>query len=280
MNYQNKKIAITGASGFIGSHLAAALDHEGAEIVLLTGDIRDRHTFAELDHTFDYLFHFAAPSSQVLFKRMPGYCMKVTTTGFMNAADAAKRHGIRLVYPSTGLLSSDKLNEYALCKKWCEQYAAGKNMDSIGLRIFATYGPGEDHKRDYASVPFLFARDMVEGKRPVIYGDGTQVRDFIYINDTIQAILHVAEECQDPIMHIGSGASYMFSEVVNLINKVLDDTPIEPKFVGAPDGYVGETAMESDALLKFYTPEISMASGIAAIVSHLQDQLKPRKESR
>ncbi len=277
MNYNNKKVAITGIRGFIGSHLAAALENEGAKVVVLDGDIRDRRTFDPLDHTFDYLFHFAAPSSQVQFKRMPAYCMKTTTIGFMNAADMAKRHGIRLVYPSTGLLSSDRLNEYALCKKWCEQYAAGKGMDAIGLRIFASYGPGEAHKRDYASVPYLFARDVVDGRKPEIYGDGKQVRDFIFIDDVVQAVLHLAEECSDPIVDVGSGDSFSFNDIITEISTAVGHK-VEPDYVEAPAGYVKETSADPSVMAYYYMPQVSFVDGIKRLVEDLLDLKKAREE--
>lgn len=272
MNYKGKKIAITGYDGFIGTALVKALTAiGGVEVQFLKGDIRDRRTFDPLDHTFDYLFHFAAPSSQVLFKRQPTYCIKTTFIGFMNAADMAKRHGIRLVYPSTGLLSMGEANEYARVKKLCEDYAASKSMDAIGLRVFATYGPGEGHKRDYASVPYLFARDMAAGKTPEIYGDGEQVRDFIYIDDVVNAILVLAEECPDPVVDIGSGDQISFNDIIAEINAINDLPQIKPKYIRRPAGYVQETAADPKRLHDFYSPQVTFAEGITKLMHSFKE---------
>lgn len=271
MNYKGKKVAITGTSGFIGSALKARLEalyDDDINIIELDGDIRDRRTFERLDHTFDYLFHFAAPSSQVQFKRMPSYCIQTTLVGFINAATAAKRYGIRLVYPSTGLLSMGEANEYARCKRICEDYAAGKHMDAIGLRIFATYGPGESHKRDYASVPYLFARDMVDGVSPVVYGDGEQVRDFIFIDDVVDSILVLAELCADSVIDIGSGDQTSFNTLVQLINDEQDDS-IKPTYVERPAGYVRETAADPAPLHEFFKPKVSLAQGIEKLIKSI-----------
>lgn len=280
MGYRGKRVAVTGCDSFIGSHLITELEILGAEVIHLTGDTRNPETFEDLDYTYDYLFHFAAPSSQVLFKRMPNYCIETTLVGFMNAAKAAKYHGIRLVYPSTGLLSTGEANEYARCKKICEDWAAGNNADTIGLRIFATYGPGESHKADYASVPYLFARDIVvNGKAPVIYGDGTQVRDFIYINDVVQSILHAAEECPDPILDIGSGKESSFKHLVKLINLKYfgdeddsEDRWIKPVHIDKPSGYVNLTTCDPVRLYDFYTPQVSLFDGVERLVDHLRKE--------
>lgn len=276
MNYKYKKVALTGVDGFIGGHLLKAFTKIGnVEVKLLAGDIRDPATFADLDYSFDYLFHFAAPSSQVQFSTDPAYCIETTIKGLINAADVCKRNGIRLVYPSTGLLSQEKYNTYAMCKKLGEDYVAGLNMDAIGLRIFATYGPGEGHKRDFASVPYLFARDMVKGQQPLIFGDGKQTRDFIHISDTVSAILHLAEECPAAIVDVGSGVQCSFNRIIKLINESLFDDPkdfIKPKKVVPPFNYVQETAADPSLLNEYCRPNVSFEAGIDDLVKHLKAQ--------
>ncbi len=288
MDYSGKRVALTGADGFIGWALKDRLSKLGAEVIVLRGDTRMKETFDPIDFSYDYIFHFAAPSSQVLFKREPAYCIESTLKGFMNAASAAKMHGVRLVYPSTGLLSmisnpEDKDhpelvsaikaiddNLYARCKRICEDWALGNAMDSIGLRIFATYGPGEGHKRDYASVPYLFARDMANGKSPVIFGDGGQVRDFIYIDDTVEAIVTLAELCGDSIVDIGSGEQISFNAIVDIINDILG-TDISATYVDKPGGYVNETSADPAALRRFYIPRTDMAAGLRSVIVEVKE---------
>lgn len=284
MNYYGKKIAITGANGFIGSALRWALEKKHAFVHTIDGDIRDPKTFSQaratspnimtpsaLDYSFDYLFHFAAPSSQVLFKRKPAYCIETTLKGFMNAAKACRRNGIRLIYPSTGILSQERYNEYAMCKKICEDYVAGTDIDALGLRIFATYGPGEAHKRDYASVPYLFARDIVNGRQPVVFGDGSQTRDFIYIDDVVEAILHLAEGCTDPVIDVGSGEpisfNYLLSTLIALSS--VDKQAKMYSSVVAPAGYIENTAANVMELHKYYVPSVTLENGLSKIISSL-----------
>lgn len=271
MNYNNKKVAITGADSFIGKQVARLLESEGAEVIRLQGDTREGYTFKDLDHTFDYLFHFAAPSSQVLFKRKPAYCIETTLRGAMNAAKTCAKFGIRFIYPSTGLLSSDRYNEYAMCKKIIEDFVIGLGGDALGIRIFATYGPGEGHKADYASVPYLFARDMVNAKAPVVFGDGEQVRDFIYIDDVARAILVLAEECHDPIIDLGSGKQTSFNHILRELAQLTSGPA--PVYVDKPGGYVQETSADPKRLHDFYVPKVTFAEGLARTVDSLKEEL-------
>lgn len=269
MKYKGKTVAVTGLDrGFIAKALADRLVKEGAEVIALRGDIRDSRTFDLLDYTYDYLFHFGAPSSQVQFKRNAEYCVDSTINGFINAVDACRKHGVKLIYPSTGLLSHGESNEYARCKKICEDIALNSSIDSLGLRIFATYGPGESLKRDFASIPYLFARDYVEEKIPVIFGDGNQVRDLIYIDDTVNAVMILAEEANEKVIDVGSGVSTSFNDVIKMISPDL-----KPKYINMPENYVAETHADVTVLHKYYIPEVSVKQGIKKIVKELENEL-------
>lgn len=271
MYYRGKHVAVTGFSGFIGQSLVEALEKQGTIISFLHGDIRSAETFGSIDHKTDYIFHFAAPSSQVLFARQPALSTEVTIKGFMNAVDAAAWSGAKLIYPSTGLLSQGRTNEYANSKRFCEEYAAAMRVDSLGLRIFATYGPGEEHKRDYASVPYLFARDLVMGRSPVIFGDGEQKRDFIFIEDTVEAILELAESCNAPTIDVGSGQAISFKEIAAMLQGMTAGPGAT--FIERPENYVDETLASVERLHKFYVPKVSMEVGLMKMVDSIKATL-------
>lgn len=271
MNYQNKRVGITGHTGFLGRALYSALAQAGADIYKIDGDIRDPETFASLDHSFDYLFHFADPSSQILFRRQAFYAAETTLIGFMNAAKACQKNGIKLIYPSTGLLSQETENEYARCKKVCEDIHVHSGIDAIAIRIFATYGPGEGHKRDYASVPYLFVRDWMGGHRSIVFGDGNQTRDFIYIDDVIAGIMTIAETYNGQVIDLGSGIANRFNDIFEILKKETGQN-FDAIYVDKPGGYVQETMADpSEAAKLGIVPLVTFEQGIKNIIEEFQN---------
>lgn len=271
MNYTDKKVFITGANGFLGKAIATRLEELDADVYKYTGDVRDKQRLTELlDQKWDYVFHFGCPSSQVLFQRQRRFCIETTVQSFLHLTRLCALNGIKLVYPSTGLLSQGTSNEYARCKQVCEDLAATPDLDSLGLRIFATYGPGEAHKRDYASVPYLFARDALAGKSPVIWGDGNQSRDFIYIADLVEAVCILAEECPDKVIDVGSGQQTSFNGILEVINDNLTTGHVEGDHLIRPTGYVEETLADISRLKEFYTPKVLIDDGIKKVMESIR----------
>jgi UDP-glucose 4-epimerase len=267
MNYKGKKVIVTGYDGFIGSALVKSLADLGADVLAYGKDIRGYQDIEqEVNYTIDYMFHFAGPSSQVLFNRNPEYCADVTINGFLNVARACRKNGTKLIYPSTGVLSQGPVNEYARCKKILEDIHLGSGLDALGLRIFAGYGPGEGHKRDYASVPYLFTQDFIQERQPIVFGTGRQTRDFIYIDDLVRAIMVLAEEATEPIIDVGSGKKTSFNGILDLIAAVTKKM-IQPIYVKAPENYVHETFANTSLLSKYNClPATTIAGGISNII--------------
>jgi len=256
-----KKILLTGSTGFIGKALRKKLKNK----FIIDAPQLDTRNFIKSNHEYQYIFHFGAPSSQVLFNRNLEYCVHTTIMGFINVLNIAKKSGAKLVYPSTGLLSTPKeyWNEYALCKYLTERIAKQSDVETLGLRIFASYGPGEEHKREYKSVIGLFLDDVLNNKKPLIYGDGSQKRDFIYIDDVVDLITEYAQK-HTGIKEIGSGQSTSFNEVIRIMEEITGKD-IDPQYGDKPSTYIDET--------KHYTPfhRTSLKDGIKRYWDYLND---------
>ena len=272
MNWARKKVLITGGAGFIGSCIASRLLEENAQIEILDnfsigkmenvpeganvirGDVCDKNLLRKIDDV-DYIFHFGAPSSSFLFRKNPKECITSTIYGFMNILELSKSIGVKkLVYPSSGTVYGNApipqsetdmpqpLTSYAVCKLACEHLARiySNDVPSIGLRIFTGYGPQETHKKGFMSVPTQFIHAIIQGKRPIIYGDGTQSRDFVYINDIVKAAVRAAEISFSGILNVGSGRAVTFNELVQYINFLLNKD-IKPIYKKIPKRYVMNT---------------------------------------
>lgn len=279
------QILVTGGAGFLGSVVTNKLlnDHHDVIVVdnLMYGDeqhidkrakyfcldVRDKKTWRKLEkYQFDIVFHFASPSSIILFKQDFSDCMNNTIQGFINAVDFCSKKKIKLVYPSTGSLYSgvleaqkedvnlhyDVLNEYALGKNVLEKIAfAYKNdVDITAFRIFATYGENEFHKGEFASIVYLFAKDIINDKQPVIWGDGTQTRDFIYQDDVAKCIVELSLS-NNTLINLGSGISVSFNDIIKIINEITDKN-IKPIYVDKPINYLESTKADISFLKKLY----------------------------
>ncbi len=236
MIYPNEKgVAIMGADGFIGKALSK-VDLPPA------------------------VYFFDSPSSNVLFDDNLDYCMEQTIFDFLKVLQYCRDTNTYLVYPSSATVYN-KNTSYARCKAALEEIAAAYPMvKSLGLRISAGYGPGEIHKGKYASVVYQWCHEMMEGKSPVIFGDGTQTRDFIFEDDIAQQIATLAHFREEGIFDVGTGIDTSFNEIVALINQALH-TDIVPQHISKPKSYVESTSMKST----FDNP-VSIKTGIERIL--------------
>jgi|SRR3990167_1071129 len=305
-DYAGKTCVVTGGAGFIGQNIVKQLITDKAEVIvidnfsynasranvhdeasIIEGDIRDEKVFGKISKKIDYFFHFAAPSSITLFKKDLRECVDVTIHGFMNAISFCSKNNARLIYPSSGSVyagtpipqaeSSEikyvALNHYAKAKLALEyvQKAYGDTCNSLGVRIFAGYGPSEAHKGDFASVIYIFCKQILNGQSPVIFGDGKQKRDFVYIDDLMESILTLGQNCQEPIVNIGSGKNVSFNEIVRIINNIAKKD-IKAEYVKKPGVYLEETLADVKLIGGFYrnTKNTSVVEGIGKIVQSLE----------
>lgn len=304
-NYKGANCVVTGGSGFLGQNVVSELLQQGGNVVVLDnfsygasptcinseaevfeGDVRDPDTFAQIpEDNYDYLFHFAAPSSIVLFDQDPHKCVQITTEGFTNAVNWTINNDARLVYPSSGSLYSgiespnsedsdldpEAMNAYAKTKRSLEliHLSHMDQLDAVGLRIFAGYGPSEKQKGDFASVIHLFTKDILNGESPVIYGDGSQKRDFVFETDVARATLAIGQNAEEPIVNVGSGKPISFNNLVEMINEIAGKK-VSPKYVNPPEGYLMTTEAETSRMESYYSPEFSVKEGITKVVESLR----------
>ncbi|MGD6810766.1 MAG: NAD-dependent epimerase/dehydratase family protein [Candidatus Bathyarchaeia archaeon] len=305
MNFSKKKILITGGAGFIGSALAHKLSEENVHLVIyddfstgrnenlpsqcevIKGAITD-YTPLESVKNVDYILHFGAPSSVILFNINPEKCVSDTIIGLRNTFEYAVKTGVKKVifpssssvYGNTPLPQSETTltqptNLYGVAKLTCEHLSALYTdvVPSVALRIFAGYGPGEAPKGKIASIVNLFFESIAEEQRPIIFGDGTQTRDFVYIDDIVHVVLSAIETNFTGAVNVGSGESHTFKEVAEIINHLLGKD-IKPEFVPKPIRYFEHTRADTTLMKKtFAITPTSFINGLSKFLA-LRSDLK------
>lgn len=308
MEWKGKKILITGITGLIGSNLGKALFESQAEIWsidnfsyididiakpklsflksvhLIEDDVSKKESWEKLPKDIEYIFHFAGPSSITLFNKEPVKCYYETVFGLYNALEYAKQNKVKkLVYPSSGSnyggnqmphkedICIKPRNLYGAAKVACEGLANSYSdyVKSVGLRIFASYGPGEEWKKDFASAIYLFIKESKEGKPPVIFGDGKQTRDFIWIEDVVKAIITAAEIDYAGIINVGTGKPTSLNELVEIILKELNPS-VKPTYIPKDKNYVEDLRADTDLMKKLLKIEpITLKEGIKKFIDYL-----------
>ena len=237
------KYCVIGRHGFIGSALAARL-----------GDVTSFPT-----EDTKVLFHFGG-HVHPQFELNPEFEMKRTFDEYTQLLPYCHENGILFVYPSSALVY-EKETQFSRFKKTLESMAQCYKTVSLGLRIFPTYGPGENR-----TVISKWCREMKTGISPRVYGDGSQERAFIYIDDVIDQILFLIEspKWSSRIIDIGSDTPISFNSIVHLINEALG-TQLAPDYVGRPANYA-EGAVCPNPL----PAKIPIAEGIRRILKSIQ----------
>ena len=249
------KYAVTGGAGFIGSHLTKNLVERGNEVIVIdnlnTGkkqnvekiskkidffevDVRDFSAIENILKNVDGIFHEAALASVQDSFRIPDEFFDVNVNGTENIFKIAKKLGIKVVYASSSSVygnpisipikeNDDKnpFNPYAKTKleddKLAEKYAKN-GLKVIGLRYFNVFGPRQS--KEYAGVIKLFLGRIQQGLSPLINGDGLQVRDFVYVDDVVNAnILSMESDIDSEFFNIGTNSIISVLDLANIIIK-------------------------------------------------------------
>lgn len=305
---------ITGAAGFLGSTLANRLVQEGhsvrglddlstgdpsalsPEVHFVRGDVNDRPKLWTLLQEIDCVYHLAAkvlvPES-VLYPREYN---EVNVGGTVTLMEAMRDVGVRrVVFISSGAIYGNQENQpvsedatpnprspYAVSKLAAEYYVKtiGRlwGIETVCLRVFNAYGPGQHLPPVHAPVLLNFLRQALQNGTLVIHGDGTQTRDYVYVDDVVQAMIaaSTAPGVDQMTINIGSGVE---TSVRDLVKVVIAVTGSEPEVVYNPRSDGGPARMCADlrraAALLNYRPSISLETGVRLTLER-DPRLRPR----
>lgn len=301
------KMLVTGALGFIGSNLTERLVREGNEVVALdnlhTGSEDNAASFKgkarivkmdagdmpKLNEEFDVIFHLGVYSSSPMYRKDPQLVAKALSQWISILEYVRSNPSCRLVYASSSSMYNGnkppfaedmaiKVTDYYTearyaMERMAELYHDFYGLNSVGLRFFSVYGPHESAKKQYANLITQFMWQMKRNERPVILGDGTQSRDFTYVDDVVEAIILASRYGKYGIFNVGTGKAASLNDVVSTLNRKLG-TKITPAHKeNSIKNYVAHTLADTkraESMLGFRA-KIGLDEGIGRLIKSYPD---------
>ncbi len=253
---------VTGGAGFIGSHIAEGLVRRGANVRVLDnlltgkrenlepfldgiefveGDIRNLDVCREAVRGVAHVFHQAALASVPRSVEDPLLANEINITGTLNMLLAARDAGVEsFVFASSSAVYGDgpglpkveamegrPLSPYAVGKLVGEKYGQVFHslfgLKTVSLRYFNVFGPRQDPFSQYAAVIPLFITKVLRDEKPFIFGDGNQSRDFIYVENVVEANLRAAESeaAAGEVLNVACGESLTVNDLLASVNRIL-----------------------------------------------------------
>jgi nucleoside-diphosphate-sugar epimerase len=263
----------------------------GLPVRIITGDIRDLAVVRKAVQGVDTIFHLAALCSVARSMEDPVDTHNVNVTGTLNVLEAARLEGVRrVVLASSSAVYGDSealpkhegmptapMSPYAISKligeEYCELYWQTYGLETVALRYFNVFGPRQAPDSDYAAVIPKFVDALMHGTRPHVYGDGSQTRDFTYVQDVVEANLAAAisPTAVGQVMNIACGARWSLLDLLNCLEESLqcDATPIFHER-RAGDILHSQAAIEKAQRLINFSPQVTLADGLKETVDWFQ----------
>ena len=299
-------LAITGGAGFIGSNLAQLLAQNnqvviiddlstgkpenlaGINATLIEGSILDLDLLQSAFQGVKCVFHQAAIASVQKSVQDPIGTCRVGIEGTLNVLVAARDAGVKkVVYASSAAVYGDSpqlpkkedmcpqpQSPYAVSKlageHFCRTFQELYGLETVALRYFNVFGPGQDPTSEYSGVISKFISAMANGLQPTIYGDGDQTRDFVYVKDVVRANI-LASQSGRGVYNIASGRRTSLNQLLAIIGEIFGRDP-RPKYERARSGDIRDSLADiSHALEIGYMPEYSLESGLEETIKWFLD---------
>ncbi|MCA0989996.1 NAD-dependent epimerase/dehydratase family protein [Guptibacillus hwajinpoensis] len=305
------KVLVTGGAGFIGSHITDLLLEQGYEVIVIdnlsSGSLKNLHRDVVLYQTDilsqeaekiikaekpDYLIHTAAQISIAKSIESPTDDANINIIGTMKILDYAKKYGIKkfifssscAVYGETGDINIpinhklDPLSFYGASKLsselYIQLYCKFYQLPYTILRYSNVYGPRQSTQGE-GGVVNIFTNCYLSEKRPIIYGDGEQTRDFIFVKDVAMANLAALQKGNNKIFNIGTGHKTSINKLTEML-KVHVPEKLTPEYTPAVGGDIRFSCLNIEDTIKDlnWRPAWSMKEGLEETFTYYQMEMK------
>lgn len=301
---------VTGGAGFIGSHLVENLLQMGHTVKVIDNfsagkrsnlepfkndievfeiDIRNFDKVVAAAKGSEIILHHAALASVPASVADPITANEVNITGTLNVLESAKRNGIKRVVfaassaaygddpesPKREYMRPQPLSPYAVGKLageyYCKMFAELYDVETIAFRYFNVFGARQDPNSQYAAVIPKFITSMIDGERPVIFGDGLQTRDFVHVKNVVEANILAATMPGkiSGLFNFACGEAITLNDVVSTINEILG-TSIEPIYAAPRAGDVKYSLASIDLLKEqlHFSPKLNFIDGLKQTIPY------------
>jgi nucleoside-diphosphate-sugar epimerase len=294
---------VTGGAGFIGSHLAEELLRRGQRVrvvdSLITGkrrnlehlsgiefhegDLADMAVAARAAAGMDYVLHQAAIPSVPRSVNDPLTSNRANIDASLNILVAARDAGVkRLVYagsssaygntptlPKREDMPTNPLSPYALQKlvaeQYCQMFTRLYGFETVTIRYFNVFGPRQDPGSPYSGVISLFSTALLDGRRPTIYGDGGQTRDFTYVANVVDGVLRASEakDAAGEVINVATGGRISLNDLLTTMNRIVG-TNIEAVYQETRAGDVRDSQADISKAKRLlgYEPIVMLEEGL------------------
>jgi nucleoside-diphosphate-sugar epimerase len=294
---------VTGGAGFIGSHLATELVRRGHRVRVadslitgkrhnldhipavefLEGDLADAAFAQRATAGMDYVLHQAAIPSVPRSVKDPVTSNRANIDAALNVLVAARDTGVkRLVYagsssaygntptlPKREDMTPNPLSPYALQKlvaeQYCQMFTRLYGFETVTIRYFNVFGPRQDPGSPYSGVISLFATALLGGRRPTIYGDGGQTRDFTYVANVVDGVLRACEapDAAGEVVNVACGTRISLNDLLAAMNTIVGSA-IEPIYTADRAGDVRDSQADISKAKRLlgYQPTVSLDEGL------------------